>query len=124
MMDPIVLPPADCIISAWLLDVISKDQDDNIRYLKKVAGLLKLGGHMILLGDLNTTYYTIGKRKFHILNYDDEEFVRKALVEAGFVLTIHRMGDNDDEEAEEQEVIDCATGSTTHFLQHGWDEEE
>ncbi|XP_073513289.1 nicotinamide N-methyltransferase-like [Phyllobates terribilis] len=83
MMDPIVLPLADCIITAWFLDAISKDQDEYIRYLKKVSGLLKLGGHIILVGDLDTTYYIIGKHKFHFLNYD-EEFVRKALVEAGF----------------------------------------
>ncbi|XP_077105850.1 nicotinamide N-methyltransferase-like [Ranitomeya variabilis] len=85
MMDPIVLPPADCIISAWFIDAISKDQDEYIRYLKKVSGLLKLGGHIILVGDLGTTYFMIGKEKLHYLNYD-EEFARKALVEAGFVV--------------------------------------
>ncbi|XP_073441199.1 nicotinamide N-methyltransferase-like [Dendrobates tinctorius] len=85
MLDPIVLPQADCIISAWFLGAISKDQDEYIRYLKKVSVLLKLGGHIILVGDLGTTYFIIGKEKLHYLNYD-EEFARKALAEAGFVV--------------------------------------
>ncbi|XP_073513288.1 indolethylamine N-methyltransferase-like [Phyllobates terribilis] len=85
MMDPIVLPPADCIICAWFLGVVSKDKDDFIRNLKKVSGLLKPEGHFIFFGCLDTTYYTIGKHKFHFLNYD-EDFVRKALVGEGFVI--------------------------------------
>ncbi|XP_056399888.1 indolethylamine N-methyltransferase-like isoform X1 [Hyla sarda] len=85
MMDPIVLPPADCIISAGLLDKISKDQDDYRRYLRKFSGLLKPGGHLILLGALDMTYFTVGKDKFHFLTYD-EDFVRKTLVGEGFVI--------------------------------------
>ncbi|KAG8546023.1 hypothetical protein GDO81_019882, partial [Engystomops pustulosus] len=82
--EPIDLPPADCIITG-LLDSISKDQDDYIRYLKKFLKLLKPGGHLILFGALDATYYTIGKDKFHVFTYD-EEFVRKALVGEGFVI--------------------------------------
>ncbi|XP_069804248.1 nicotinamide N-methyltransferase-like [Dendropsophus ebraccatus] len=85
MTDPIVLPPADCIISAWLLDVISKDQDDYIRYLRKISGLLKPGGHLIIIGSLDMTYYTVGNDKFHAFRYD-EDFARKALVGEGFVI--------------------------------------
>ncbi|XP_056399032.1 nicotinamide N-methyltransferase-like [Hyla sarda] len=85
MTDPIVLPPADCIISAWLLDQISKDQEDYIRYLRKFSGLLKPGGHLILIGILDTTYFEVGKDKFHALTYD-EDFARKALVGEGFVI--------------------------------------
>ncbi|KAM4011893.1 nicotinamide N-methyltransferase-like, partial [Anomaloglossus baeobatrachus] len=85
IMDPIVLPPADCIISAWLLDVISKNQDDYMRYLRKFSRLLKPGGYIILIGALDLTYYTIGKDKFHGFKYD-EEFARKALVGEGFII--------------------------------------
>ncbi|XP_044133522.1 nicotinamide N-methyltransferase-like [Bufo gargarizans] len=83
--DPIVLPLADCIISAWLLDVISRDQDDYIRYLRKFSGMLKLGGHLILIGDLDLTYFTVGGEKLHGFRYD-EEFARKALEGEGFVI--------------------------------------
>ncbi|XP_075185271.1 nicotinamide N-methyltransferase-like [Anomaloglossus baeobatrachus] len=85
MMDPIVLPPADCIICGWLLNNISKNQDDYIRYLRKFSKLLKPGGHFILLECLGTTYYTVGREKLFIL-ICDEDFIRKALVEAGFVI--------------------------------------
>ncbi|XP_056397747.1 indolethylamine N-methyltransferase-like [Hyla sarda] len=87
IMDPIVLPPADCITSAWLLDVICKDQDDYRRYLRKFSQLLKPGGHLILIGCLGMTYYIIGKDKFHGFSYD-EDFARKALVGEGFVIDI------------------------------------
>ncbi|XP_073507084.1 nicotinamide N-methyltransferase-like isoform X1 [Phyllobates terribilis] len=85
MVDPIVLPLADCIISVWLLDVISKSQDDYIRYLRKISQLLKPGGRFILIGALNATYYTVGKNKFHIFNYD-ENLSLKALSGEGFIV--------------------------------------
>ncbi|XP_075696801.1 nicotinamide N-methyltransferase-like [Rhinoderma darwinii] len=85
MIDPLVLPPAECVISAFLLDVISKDQNDYIRYLRKFSRLLKPGGHVILIGSLDSKYFTVGKDKFHIFTYD-EDFVRKALVGEGFII--------------------------------------
>ncbi|XP_075135011.1 nicotinamide N-methyltransferase-like [Leptodactylus fuscus] len=85
MTEPIVLPPSDCIIIAWLLDVISKDQDDYIRYLRKFSGLLKPGGHFLLIGCLEMTYVTVGKDKFHVLKYD-ENFARKALEGEDFII--------------------------------------
>ncbi|XP_075696767.1 nicotinamide N-methyltransferase-like [Rhinoderma darwinii] len=85
MTDPLVLPPVDCVISVWLLEVISKDQDDYIRYLRKFSKLLKPGGHIILFGALGTTYFTVGKDKFHVFTYD-EDFVRKVLVGEGFII--------------------------------------
>ncbi|XP_056400838.1 indolethylamine N-methyltransferase-like [Hyla sarda] len=85
MTDPIVLPPADCIISAVLLDSICKDQDDYRRYLRKFSRMRKPGGHVILIGCLDMTYYTVGKDKLHAFPYD-EDFARKALVGEGFVI--------------------------------------
>ncbi|XP_075696839.1 nicotinamide N-methyltransferase-like [Rhinoderma darwinii] len=85
MTDPLVLPPADCVISAWLLEDASKDQDDYIRYLRKFSGLLNPGGHLLLIGCLDATYFTVGKDKFHIFKYN-EDFVRNALVGEGFII--------------------------------------
>ncbi|XP_056400846.1 indolethylamine N-methyltransferase-like [Hyla sarda] len=85
LTDPMVLPPADCIISVWLLDVICKDEDDYRRYLRKFSRMLKPGGHLILIGCLGYSQYIIGKEKFHAFTYD-EGFVRKALVGEGFVI--------------------------------------
>ncbi|XP_071969593.1 nicotinamide N-methyltransferase-like [Engystomops pustulosus] len=83
--EPIDLPPADCIISAWVLDATSKDHNDFIRTLRKISKLLKPGGHLILIGCLEATYYIIGKDKLHLFKYD-EKFARKALVGEGFVI--------------------------------------
>ncbi|XP_056398090.1 nicotinamide N-methyltransferase-like [Hyla sarda] len=85
MTDPIVLPPADCIISTWLLDSICGDQDDYRRYLRKFSGMLKPGGLLMLFGSFDMTYYTVGKDKFRAFTYD-EDFARKALVGEGFVI--------------------------------------
>ncbi|XP_069597184.1 nicotinamide N-methyltransferase-like [Ranitomeya imitator] len=85
IIEPMVLPKADAIISALLLDMISKEKEDYVKYLRRFSKLLKPGGHFILIGDLETTYYTVGKDKLHAMNYD-EDFVRKGLDEAGFVI--------------------------------------
>ncbi|XP_073513307.1 nicotinamide N-methyltransferase-like [Phyllobates terribilis] len=85
MLDPIELPLADCIICAWLLDYICKDQDDFMRNLRKFSKLLKPEGHIIIIGCLGVTYYTIGKDKFHAFNYN-EEIARNALVGEGFII--------------------------------------
>ncbi|XP_075696811.1 nicotinamide N-methyltransferase-like [Rhinoderma darwinii] len=85
MTDPLVLPPADCVLSACLLDVISKDQDDYIRYLRKFSRLLNPGGHLIIIGVFDATFFIIGKDKYHLFTYD-EDFVRKALVGEGFII--------------------------------------
>ncbi|XP_040182853.1 indolethylamine N-methyltransferase-like [Rana temporaria] len=83
--DPLVLPPADCVLVKTALDVISKDKDDYIRNLQKFTKLLKPGGQLLLFGALNATYYMVGKDKFHLLNYD-ENFIRKAIEQEGFVI--------------------------------------
>ncbi|XP_066462060.1 nicotinamide N-methyltransferase-like [Eleutherodactylus coqui] len=101
IIEPLDLPPADCIISVCLLEVISKDHDDYRRCLGKFPRLLKPGGHLILLGSLNATYFTVGKDKLHILRYD-EDFVRNALVGEGF-------------------VIDCCKVKETKVVSDVWD---
>ncbi|XP_075696716.1 nicotinamide N-methyltransferase-like [Rhinoderma darwinii] len=85
MTDSLVLPPADCVISAWLLDAVSKNQDDCIRYLRKFSRLLKPEGHLIIIGSLGTTYFTVGTDKVPVFTYDGD-FVRKILVGEGFII--------------------------------------
>ncbi|XP_069803892.1 indolethylamine N-methyltransferase-like [Dendropsophus ebraccatus] len=85
IMDPMVLPLADCIISAWLLEYVCKDQDDFKKSLKKFSKLLKPGGQFIYIGNLDATYAIIGEDKLKTFTYN-EDFVRKALTEAGFVI--------------------------------------
>ncbi|XP_075047497.1 nicotinamide N-methyltransferase-like [Mixophyes fleayi] len=81
----VVLPQADCVISAGILDVISKDQDDYIRYLRDIAKLIKPGGHLILLGLLNAAYFTAGQDRFHVLKCNEND-LRKVVTEEGFII--------------------------------------
>ncbi|XP_063798059.1 indolethylamine N-methyltransferase-like [Pseudophryne corroboree] len=85
LTDPEVLPPADCVISAWMLDTISKDQDDYINNFRKIVKLLKLEGHLVLFGLLNTTYVLVGPDNVHMCKYD-ENFARKVLTDEGFII--------------------------------------
>ncbi|XP_072282799.1 nicotinamide N-methyltransferase-like [Pyxicephalus adspersus] len=82
---PLVVPQADCLMTAALSDLISKDQEDYIRNLRKILCFLKPGGHLIFLGALNTTYFLIGEDRYHMFSYD-EEFVRKVLHGEGFII--------------------------------------
>ncbi|XP_075696805.1 nicotinamide N-methyltransferase-like [Rhinoderma darwinii] len=90
MTEPLVLPPADCVITTWLLDAISKDQDDYIRYLRKFSRLLKPGGRLIIFGVIDSTYFKVGKEKFHVFTYD-EDFLRKAVVGEGFIIDVCKV---------------------------------
>ncbi|XP_018426421.1 PREDICTED: indolethylamine N-methyltransferase-like [Nanorana parkeri] len=82
---PVVLPLADCIVSAWMLEVISQNEDEYMRNLEKMIKLLKPGGKLLLFGLLDETYMTVGGERFHCLKYD-EDFVKNALGKLGLVI--------------------------------------
>ncbi|XP_068099839.1 indolethylamine N-methyltransferase-like [Hyperolius riggenbachi] len=82
---PAVLPLADCVTNILILETISKDEDDYMRNLEKMSKLLRPGGHLIVAGMLNTSYYMVGREKFHTLKCD-ESFVKNALSKLGFVI--------------------------------------
>ncbi|XP_075462659.1 nicotinamide N-methyltransferase-like [Ascaphus truei] len=84
-LDPAVLPQVDCVLSLWCLNHISRDKEAYRSNLRKLTSLLKIGGHLLLFGGLNMTYYTIGQHRFFILPYD-EKFIREALRDAGYVI--------------------------------------
>ncbi|MEE6484723.1 hypothetical protein FKM82_013990 [Ascaphus truei] len=69
-LEPVVLPHMDCLLSAFVLLVISKDHQAYQRNLKKLASMLKIGGHT---------------HKFYTLSCD-EEFIREAVCDAGFII--------------------------------------
>ncbi|KAM5163667.1 indolethylamine N-methyltransferase-like [Mantella aurantiaca] len=82
---PVELPLADCVISGWKLDVISKNEDEYMRNLEKILELLKPGRHLLLISSLDTTYITVGGERFHVFTHD-ESFVKKALSKLGLVI--------------------------------------
>ncbi|XP_068099277.1 nicotinamide N-methyltransferase-like [Hyperolius riggenbachi] len=85
LTDLIGVPQADCIITYGLLDMICKDQDDYKKKIGKILKLLKLGGHLILFGAINASYYTVGEHRFHMFTYD-ENFVKNALIAEGMTI--------------------------------------
>ncbi|XP_069597346.1 nicotinamide N-methyltransferase-like [Ranitomeya imitator] len=85
IVEPMVLPQADAIISYRIPDVVSQEEKDYRKLVRKFQNYLKPGGIIIIVGDLDNTHYTVGKDKFHALNYN-EDFVKKALVGGGFVV--------------------------------------
>ncbi|KAE8582238.1 hypothetical protein XENTR_v10020022 [Xenopus tropicalis] len=78
----VVLPQADCIVTTYYLEVVSKDHDMYINLLKKLLSHLKIGGHLAMVAVINISYYMVGQHKFAALKYN-EDFIQKALMEAG-----------------------------------------
>ncbi|KAM5126460.1 indolethylamine N-methyltransferase-like isoform 1-T1 [Mantella aurantiaca] len=82
---PVVLPLADCILCAWILKFISKNEDEFMRNLEKILKLLKPGGHLILFTGIDTTYLTVGGERLHVFTHD-ESFVKNAFGKLGLVI--------------------------------------
>ncbi|KAM5163682.1 indolethylamine N-methyltransferase-like [Mantella aurantiaca] len=82
---PVELPLADCVISVWMLEPISKNEDEYMRNLEKIVKLLKPGGHLLLFSGTNATYYTAGGERFYGFTHD-EDFVKNALSKLGLVI--------------------------------------
>ncbi|KAM5164260.1 nicotinamide N-methyltransferase-like [Mantella aurantiaca] len=82
---PVELPLADCVLCAWILDVISKNEDEFMRNLEKILKLLKPGGHLLIFSTIDTTYLTAGGERLHVFTHD-EAFVKNALSKLGLVI--------------------------------------
>ncbi|KAM5125336.1 indolethylamine N-methyltransferase-like [Mantella aurantiaca] len=79
------LPLADCVICVWILNTISKNEDEYMRNLEKILKLLKPGGHLLLFSAIYTTYVTAGGERLHVFTHD-ESFVKNALSKLGLVI--------------------------------------
>ncbi|XP_029429203.1 nicotinamide N-methyltransferase-like isoform X1 [Rhinatrema bivittatum] len=84
-LEPQVLPPVDCALASFCLQVACKDQAAYISALKNINTLLKPGGHLLVVETLGESTYTVGQKVFFVLNLN-EGFLRKAVREAGFAL--------------------------------------
>ncbi|KAM5163615.1 indolethylamine N-methyltransferase-like isoform 1-T1 [Mantella aurantiaca] len=82
---PVELPLAECVICGWILDVISKNEDEYMRNLEKTLKLLKPGGQMLLFSLTYATYFNAGGERFYIFTHD-EDFVKNALSKLGLVI--------------------------------------
>ncbi|PKK19635.1 nicotinamide N-methyltransferase [Columba livia] len=63
--------PADCVLSAYCLEAACPDLPAFHRALRGIAGLVRPGGHLVLLTSLSTTYYGVGEQVFSCLRLDE-----------------------------------------------------
>ncbi|KAM8977725.1 nicotinamide N-methyltransferase-like [Pelodytes ibericus] len=82
---PLDLPQADCVLSLYMLEAISKDKEAFQSNLNKITSRLKTGGHLILVSMMNTSFLGVGKDKLFVLSVDDS-FVTEALTKAGLYM--------------------------------------
>ncbi|KAM5126459.1 indolethylamine N-methyltransferase-like [Mantella aurantiaca] len=82
---PVVLPLADCVLCVWILNAISKNEDEYMRNLEKTLKLLKPGGQLLLFSVIDITYYIVGGERLHALTHD-EAYVKNALSKLGLVI--------------------------------------
>lgn len=82
---PVVLPPADCLLSSLCLETACKDLPTYRSALKHIGSLVKPGGHFILSAVLEESFYMVGRQMFSNL-YLEREVVEEAVTEAGFVV--------------------------------------
>ncbi|XP_063785315.1 nicotinamide N-methyltransferase-like [Pseudophryne corroboree] len=83
--DPLLVPRADCVLSLWIINIISKTREEYQRNLASATSWLKVGGYLLLFTGLNMTFYTLGQHKYFILPLD-EAFVRESVTKAGCVI--------------------------------------
>ncbi|KAM4016813.1 indolethylamine N-methyltransferase-like [Anomaloglossus baeobatrachus] len=81
--DPVVIPPVDCLLSCLCLEVACKDMKSYCEVLKNFKGLIKPGGHVVIMGTLNASFYHVGKKQFSALTAKTET-LETAFQEAGF----------------------------------------
>ncbi|KAM9298999.1 nicotinamide N-methyltransferase-like [Gastrophryne carolinensis] len=84
-VEPHKLPKADCIVSMYLIQQVSKTKEEFIQNLGKLATYLKDGGCLLLIGAFNKKYLKIGDQTIHCLTYDDS-FLKTALEKNGLIL--------------------------------------
>ncbi|XP_073459514.1 indolethylamine N-methyltransferase-like isoform X2 [Aquarana catesbeiana] len=87
---PVLLPLADCVIGASILEMISKNEDEYMKNLEKTIKLLKPGGQLLLFAVLDATYWFVGAERFHCFKCN-EEFVKNAFGKLGLVIDYYTV---------------------------------
>ncbi|XP_070621706.1 nicotinamide N-methyltransferase-like [Erythrolamprus reginae] len=82
---PLVLPPADCLVSTLCLDIACKDLPTYRLAFRNISSLLKPGGHLLFNSSLEANYYTVGQQRFSAI-YLEKEVIKEAVRQAGFVI--------------------------------------
>nr|XP_058903442.1 phenylethanolamine N-methyltransferase isoform X2 [Kogia breviceps] len=75
--------PADALVSAFCLEAVSPDLASFQRALDHITTLLRPGGHLLLIGALEESWYLAGAARLAVVPVREEE-VREALVRSGY----------------------------------------
>ncbi|KAM3922927.1 indolethylamine N-methyltransferase-like [Leptodactylus fuscus] len=81
--DPVIVPPVDCLLSCLCLECACTDAKSYCNVLKNFQELIKPGGHLMILGTLNASYYHAGKKRFNIM-ISKQEDLEMSFKEAGY----------------------------------------
>ncbi|KAG8569237.1 hypothetical protein GDO81_014313 [Engystomops pustulosus] len=81
--DPVIVPPVDCILSCLCLECPCKDIKSYCNVLKNFQELIKPGGHLLISGTLNGTFYHAGNKRFNIMTARKED-LEMAFKDAGY----------------------------------------
>ena len=75
--------PADALVSAFCLEAVSPDLASFQQALDHITTLLRPGGHLLLIGALEESWYLAGEATLAVVPVREEE-VREALVRSGY----------------------------------------
>ncbi|XP_008152036.2 phenylethanolamine N-methyltransferase [Eptesicus fuscus] len=75
--------PADALVSTFCLEAVSPDLASFQRALDHITTLLRPGGHLLLIGALEESWYLAGEARLAVVPLCEEE-VREALVRSGY----------------------------------------
>uniref|UniRef100_A0A8D0GPB5 Phenylethanolamine N-methyltransferase n=1 Tax=Sphenodon punctatus TaxID=8508 RepID=A0A8D0GPB5_SPHPU len=81
--------PADALISTFCLEAASPDLPSFQRALRNVTTLLKPGGHFLMIGALEESFYLAGEAKLSVVPVTEED-VKEALAKSGYRLHAFR----------------------------------
>ncbi|KAM4016822.1 indolethylamine N-methyltransferase-like [Anomaloglossus baeobatrachus] len=81
--DPVVLQPADCLLTCLCLEAPCEDIKSFCNVLKNFKDLIKPGGHLLILSVLDATFYYVGNRYFSSMTTRKEE-LEEAFKQAGY----------------------------------------
>ena len=79
--------PYEIVITGLCLEVVCKTYEEFKHSVKKLVGLLKPGGFLLMFMEERETFYMMGKKRWDVL-YLTLEQVKEALVEAGTAILV------------------------------------
>ena len=79
--------PFDCILTTLCLECACMNIEKYHQAVARLAGLMKAGGHLVMVVTLDETFYQIGNQHFYCLTLS-EATVREALMKAGLSITV------------------------------------